>query len=526
METEDRFAGLPATLPDVLRHQATLRPRVPFVVTDEVSWTYAEVDAMADHVAAGLHALGVGHGDAVALMVDNCAELVPLVLGVNRLGAVWTPTNTDYKGDWLCQTLQDGGARVLVVDEELHPRVEAIQADLTLEHVIVRTADGTGLLDHPGPFPEPPHLTSETAAVLWTSGTTGRAKGVMQPHRAWMRASVSGARSARTVDDDVIYCCLPLYNSAGWIGAVFRALHAGVTVAIDREFSVSNFWDRVRHFGATQTFTLGAMHMYLWQQPERPDDGDNPVRCFGATPMPDALIEPFRRRFGVEIIQQGYGQSEVMGLLSRTDDGTRTWGPNSVGEPLGGIEVKLLDDEDQEVGVDEVGEFCVRPTEPFVLFNGYLGQPEATLAAYRNLWYHTGDLGRRDAQGDYSFVDRKRDYIRHKGRSVSSFAIEAVLRDHPAVAEVAAFGVPSGVLESEHEVMVAVVPMPGATADPAELARHVNDHAPYFFVPRYIDIVDSLPHTPTGKVQKFDLRARSVTATTWDRETSGFEVQR
>ncbi len=348
----------------------------------------------------------------------------------------------------------------------------------------------------------------------------------MQSHNAWIRAALTGASSARTTSDDVLYCCLPMCNSAAWISVVFRALVAGVPFGLDPGFSVGSFWERTRHYGATQAFTLGAMHLFLWQAPERDDDADNPVRCLGAVPMPEAILEPFKARFGIESIQQGYGQSEVAGLISRVDTPGRHWNPGSVGVPLPGIEVRLLDDEDREVPQGDVGEFCVRPTEPSVLFNGYFGDPGATLAAFSNLWYHTGDLGRLDEDAQFHFVDRKRDLIRHKGRSVSSMAVEQAVRAHPDVAEVAAFGIATAELASEAEIMVVVVAEPGAVLDPSELARFVNDHGPHYLVPRYIDVVSKLPHTPTGKVQKFDLRERGLTPTTWDRQASDFVLER
>jgi crotonobetaine/carnitine-CoA ligase len=242
--------------------------------------------------------------------------------------------------------------------------------------------------------------------------------------------------------------------------------------------------------------------------------------------MPEALLEPFKRRFAIEQIYQGYGQSEVLGLVSRVDDGRRRWSPNTAGVPLAGIEVRLLDDDDREVEVGVVGEICVRPTEAYVLFNGYFNDADATLRAVRNLWYHTGDLGRRNDEGEYFFFDRKADYIRYKGRSVSSFAVEAAITAHPAVAECAAYGVTSAELESEAEIKVDVVALPGACVSPDELARFVNDNAPYFLVPRYIELVDELPHTPTGRVQKYLVRRRGVTEATWDREAAGFVVER
>jgi len=173
-----------------------------------------------------------------------------------------------------------------------------------------------------------------------------------------------------------------------------------------------------------------------------------------------------------------------------------------------------------------VGEFCVRPAEPAILFNGYFRNPEATLAAFRNLWYHTGDLDRRDEEGDWFFVDRKADFIRYKGRNVSSFAVEAAVGAHPAVLECAAHGVTSAELDSEAEIKVCVVLREGEELQPEALVRFVNENAPYFFVPRYVEFVDALPHTPTGRVQKFKLRERGLTSGTWDRVSAGVEIER
>lgn len=534
------------TLGNVLRQRARTLSETPFVVTDEISWTFPEVDTLADRCAAGLDQLGVGFGDTVAILAESSPHLIPLTFGVNRLGAVWVPTNTDYRGEWLRASLEDSSARVLIVDRSLLPQVDRVGGLEPFDWVVVlgesssqtRPAPAQGARDdastisvdellQPGEKgPDVAVSYGDTAAVLWTSGTTGRAKGVMQSHNAWIRAALTGAASSQTRAGDLLYCCLPMYNSAAWIGVVYRALVAGVPFAIDQRFSVQSFWDRVRHFGATQAFTLGSMHIFLWQLPERPDDADNPLRCLGATPMPDAILEPFKERFGIDIIQQGYGQSEIMGLISRVDDGRTEWNPGSAGKPLPGVDVRLLDDDDHEVSIGEVGEFCVRPTEPYVLFNGYFRDPQATLAAFRNLWYHTGDLGRRDEDGQFHFVDRKKDYIRFKGRSVSSFAVEAAVRSHPGVAEVAAFGVAAKTLASESEIMVAIVPKPGIAIDPEEVAQHVNKQAAYFMVPRYIDVVEELPMTPTGKVRKHVLRERGPTGVTWDREAVNFALER
>jgi len=532
-------------LGDVLRRQADAIPDATYLLSGEDRISYGEANALANRYARGLRELGVTRGDTVAFFMRSCTEFVFATYGAMKLGAVWIPTNADYKGEWLRMSLEDSRSRVLFVDSGLVPRLVEVlgrasgDAGLGIEHVVVRgeipeeasqlaatvhaIADLAG---RDGEEPDDPGIEyGDTAAVLWTSGTTGRSKGVMQSHNAWVRGAVSGAVTSGIRDHDVMYCCLPMYNSAAWVACVYRALVTGLPFALDPEFSPKRFWDRCRHYGATQTFTLGAMHMFLWQAPERDDDADNPVRHSSMIPVPDDLIAPFKRRFGIETIDQGYGQSEVLGLLHRVDDGTK-WKPGCLGISLPGVEVSLRGDDDREVTPGEVGEFCVRPTEPFVLFNGYFNDPEATLRSFSNLWYHLGDLGKRDEDGDYYFVDRKADYIRHKGRNISSFAVEAAATAHPSVAQAAAYGVQSAELESESELKLAVVAAPGASLEAEDLARFINDNAPYFFVPRYIELVDELPQTPTGRVQKYKLRERGVTAGTWDRDAAGFVVKR
>ena len=187
-------------------------------------------------------------------------------------------------------------------------------------------------------------------------------------------------------------------------------------------------------------------------------------------------------------------------------------------------DVRILDDRDYEVAPGETGEFCIRPLEPYAIFNGYFERPELTVGAWRNLWYHTGDLGRRDAAGQYYFVDRKADFIRFKGRNIASVEVEAAVAAHPAVAQAAAHGVTSEELAAEAELKVCVVRKPGQQVTAEELARFVSDTAPRHFVPRYIEFLDSLPATPTGRVQKFALRERGVTPQTWDAKRAGFVV--
>jgi crotonobetaine/carnitine-CoA ligase len=519
-----------------LRRQAEAIPDRDFLVAGETHYSYGRVNELANAMASGFASLGVGRGDTVATLMESCPDYVWATLGLNKLGAIWVPTNTDYKGQWLRESLEDSRAKLLVVDEALLPRVAEAGGKLPFQHVVVRGDPKASPLAAPAlalaeleraPAKEPDDaqlFLGDTAAILWTSGTTGRSKGVMQSHNVWIRAAIDGMVNSHLREGEIIYSCLPMYQSAAWVANVYRALVSGVPCAIDERFSVHEFWDRCRYYGATMVFTLGAMHIFLWQQPPKADDADNPVRSAGMVPMPEAMIEPFKKRFGIEHITQGYGQSEVMALIARRPG--KSYKANSLGEPSAGIELKLLDERDFEVGPGEVGEFAIRPLEPYAIFNGYFNDAEATVRAWSNLWYHTGDLGRRDEDGELFFVDRKKDFIRYKGRNISSFQVEAAFMAHPAVAQCAAHAVASAELEAEAEMKLCVVLKPGQTATPAELCRFVNETAPYFFVPRYVEIMDALPSTPTGRVQKYKLRERGVTPETWDARKAGFVAKR
>lgn len=522
---------------DVLRRQAEHIPDDVFLMWEQDRHTFGQVDERVDRWANSLARLGVGRGDVVAVFMKNSIEHIVLALAAARLGAAFMPTNTDYKGDWLKHTFQDGRAPVLVADGEFAERVAVLNpAELPFQAVVLhgtanasltqRTLDLTEFDGGPASDPGAEHRIDDVAQIHWTSGTTGRSKGVMNTNGSLLRGAHYNSLYRDLQDGDVLHCCLPMYLGGAWVTNAWTSLLTGVPMGLDERFSVSNYWDRVRLYGATQTFTLGAMHIYLLNAPPRPDDAVNPVRVACCVPMPVDRVAEYKERFGVESLVQGYGQSELPSPVFEARDTGRRWKPNSMGIPGKHYEIRVLDDNDDEVAVGEVGELCVRPATNFVLFAGYYQQPELTAKVTRNLWYHAGDLVRCDEDGEYFFVDRKKDYIRFKGRNISTIEVETVVRQHPAVGDVAAHGVQSAELESEYELKIAIVPVPGAEVSAEELAKFINDNAPYFFVPRYIEFVDSLPMTPSGRVEKYKLRERGVTPETWDLEASDYVVER
>lgn len=521
-------------LPKLLSLQAAAIPNAPFLIDEDRRFSFAETDRLSGSLAAGLRELGVAAGDRVAFYLRNCPEAVLIALATNKLQAVWVPISTDYKGEWLADTIIRSRAKVLVTDTDLQECIASIREQLGEENLVVvgesalpGAASFDSLLDNvPLETDFDAFDYGDTCAVVWTSGTTGKSKGVMVSYNGWLRPihrGVSVIYNSRP--GDVILNVLPLYHAAAWNTSIFRALAEGIPVVIEPDFSVTTFWDRVRRFGATQSFTLGAMHMFLWNAPKRPDDCDNPLHVMQAVPMPADIKAPFEERFGLKILGTGYGQSECMVITTEAGrDGEVP--PNSMGFPLDDTDVRLFDDADNEVPQGEVGEVRIRPLEAHVVCNGYLDDPEATANAWRGEWFCTGDLAREDENGAFFFADRKKDAIRFAGRNISTMEVESVIRRHTDVVDVAAFGIPADEIAGEEELKIDVILKQDASLSHEMLAQFINDNAPHYFVPRYINFVSTLPYTPTNKLQKFKLREKGLDDETWDRKKSTFEVQR
>lgn len=523
------------TLGRILAAQAQAIPNAPCYLVDDRVYTFGDVNASVNRYAAGLKQQGVKQGDRVIIFMRSCVEFIMMAFATNKLGAVWVPINGDYKGSWLAEAIEESKGTVLVTDTDKWPRVaEAVKPD-AYGALVVKVNDGGKLpagaidlasfnrLSDAEPAPVEIHY-GDTCAIMWTSGTTGKSKGVMQSHNVWVNAAESAKEYFDVKPGDVVYNCMPLYNTGAWITSVFRALIVGIPVALDEHFSATQFWDRIKHYRATETTTLGAMHMFLWNAPEKPDDADTTLRNANVIPLPPHIAKPFMKRFGLSKVQKGFGQSEAALILRCLEDGVKDWKPNCLGIVAPGVEVRILDDEGNECPPGTPGEFCMKPTREYAIFNGYFENPAASAKAYFGDWYRTGDLGVRDGDGDFFFVDRKSDYIRDKGRNISSLQVEHAVMQHPAVQAVACFGIPSEHIQNEAELKVDVVLKPGQSLDAETLARFVNDNAPYFFVPRYIEFVDELPMTPTNKVQKFKLREKGLTGAVWDRTKTDFKL--
>jgi crotonobetaine/carnitine-CoA ligase len=520
---------VPRSIDRLLAARAREKPSACFLRFPDQDLTFDEVDRRSTNLAAGLAALGVRRGDLVPIFMPNRPEFVLSWFAVCKLGAVATLMNTAMRGPALVHAINLGGAEIAIVDQSLLDSIDSVTEKLVHLRLLVVTddmaakgtvrdlvtlrlsavessgIDGTAI---------PPVTTEhDPAMVIFTSGTTGPAKGCVLSHRYAVRQAELMIEHLALRDDDVLYCPFPLFHLDASILTVMPALVLGATAAIGTRFSLSSFWQNVRAFGATVFDFMGATLTMLHKVPAVPEDIDNPVRLAWGVPVPGFAAE-FEARFGLKLAEL-YGSTDAGVPIYHPIDEPRRAG--SCGRAIPSYEVRLFDEGGMPVPTGDIGEIVIRPNEPSLMSMGYYGMPEATVAANRDLWFHTSDLARQDEDGYFYFVGRSSESIRRRGENISAFEVEEVIKLHPQVMDAAAYGVPSEL--SEDDVMIAVVPRPGQNIDPAELIEFCRERMARHMLPRYVDLISELPRTPTEKVEKRFLIDRGVTASTWDRES-------
>jgi crotonobetaine/carnitine-CoA ligase len=507
-----------ATLGSALAGRAAERPDKVCLTFEDGPVTYRQLDESTNAVANSLARLGVGPGDRVAVFMPNSRAVVEAWFAVAKLGGIYVGVNTAYVGDYLRHQLATAGCKVVITDAELGERIRAVAGGVpSLEHGVIADGDESEKLTmaelRAGPGDrlrvERPARWDDPCAIQYTAGTTGPSKGALITQNYLLRSSELLRGQMAMEEDHVAYTPLPLFHLNAMICTILPAILSGASAVIDPWFSVSRYWEQVRRHGATHISLLGPMMVMLWNQPPRDDDAANSVAVMLCAPVPTDIHRPFEERFGLDIVT-AYGLSEAVPILLSLPTP-----PGYAGRPSPVFDVRLFDDEDQEVAVGEVGEIVCRPREPHVMFEGYFNNPEATVGMWRNLWFHTGDLGRSNDDGYIQFVDRKKDYLRRRGENVSSYEAEQAIRAHASVADAAVFGVPSEI--GEDDVMACVVVKPGEELTFEALLAHCIGNMPYFAVPRYIEFLDALPRNPVGRVLKHELRSRGVTGATFDR---------
>ncbi|MBX3276958.1 MAG: AMP-binding protein [Acidobacteria bacterium] len=501
--------------------------------------SYRDLDLSANRFANGLRALGLNHGGKLAVMLPNCPEYLSLLFGAARLGAVTVPINTAYKGDLLAHIINNSDAEMLALDVQYLESLNNIADRLNNLRTIILYSAAEDAISEPGLLkdrykfyhigslgaaladePEADVRHTDPVMILYTGGTTGPSKGVVMTHHFYYFYARLVAQSIGYRESDVSYTCMPLFHINAQIGSIVSALYAGAQAALYERFSAGSFWDEICASGATVFLGMGAVGNILMKNAPSPADADNKVRLAVIVPPPGDL-EGFEKRFGLRVIYETFGMTEGLIIPPKLVEPRR---PGCCGKPVPDYEVQIVDDDDSALPAREVGEIVMRPRAPYTMMSGYYKMPEATLEAFRNLWFHTGDHGYFDEEGYLYYVGRKKDAIRRRGENISAFEIESAVNQHPAVLESAAIAAPSEL--GEDEVKIAVVLKPGMQVGHEELIRFCEARMAYFMVPRFVEFKDALPKNPSQRIEKYKLRAEGVNAATWDREKAGVKLKR
>ena len=520
----------------VIEEKARTHKDRPFLFFKDQIVTFEQLDLISNQFARGYMNMGIQKGDKIAILMENHPDFLYNWFGMAKAGALEVPINIFYKGNSLNHVISNSDSKLLVVDSTLMDRLQAVPFGQTkLEGIICRGKIDDGIAKSiPLPITsmdeffkcssDPVQVAispSDPAAIMYTSGTTGLSKGVVTPHNCSIHNARLIAKIRQATPEDRFYTFFPLFHANAQSLTVMTALVADAQVVLSDHFSATDFWDEIRKYGATQFNYLGAVMPILAKQEPKANDADNPIRIAIGAACPPEVMRQMEKRFGITCLE-GFGMSETGMVMHWTMEDRKIGSCGKVLHDL--FEAMLVDDDDLEVGVGTVGEIVVRPKKPHIMMTEYYGLPGKTLEAFRNLWFHTGDYARKDEEGYFYFVDRKKDALRRRGENISSFEVETVINSHPKVMESAVFAIPSEL--GEDEIKADIVLASSETLDPEDLILYCNERMAYFAVPRYLEFVPVLPKTPTNRVEKYRLREAGVTENTWDREKAGIKLLR
>lgn len=529
------FDNIPADqmlFSQLLETRAASIPDQLFFSFESETYSYAEFNSRANQIARNLAAVGIGYGSVVAVLMDTSPNYLALWFALGKLGAIEVPINTAYHGDILLHQLRTSGATYCAVDSDYLEILRNVRPDSKIKTCFVHGEASELNADIEQNFNELLTPQSDenldvdikhydTGGIIFTSGTTGPSKGVLLSFRYLTAYGVMYADVNSLQSDDVILNFLPFFHMSGKFLTI-ATLVCGGRMRLQKRLSISAFLNEVREHGVTNFVGVGGICNMLLSSPASPDDANTSIRSIYAVPDPDSAHKELVSRFNCQI-NTVFGSTESGLPIYRggVNDGYRA-GSCGKASPL--YDVIIVDEYDNELPTGESGEIVVRPKQPYLIASGYVGMPEKTVEAWRNLWFHTGDFGRQDADGWFYFEDRVSDSLRRRGENISSFEVELLVGKHESVSEVAAVAYPSEL--GEDEVRVFVIPRAGHTLSAEQLFLHCQVEMPYFMVPRYIDIVSEFPRTPTAKIEKYKLRKASLTADSWDCVQAGWKVSK
>jgi crotonobetaine/carnitine-CoA ligase len=501
------------TLNGTFESRARRDPGRPFILFAGQTWSWADFGAAVAKTARLLVGRGVRKGDRIGVLARNDVGHALLLFACARIGAIMVPSNPEFGVQEADYVLKHAGVAAVACNEDVLPVVrkacEGIKPEPWFLLFDGRAADAPNFFDEIARAPEaqlPPRAgADDTVLIIYTSGTTGFPKGAMHSQRNFVMAGESNISRLWLQPDERMMVVLPMFHVNALFYSTAGALAAGCTLVLMPRFSASGFWNAAVEYGVTQVNIIEAIGRILARRPRSEFRSEHKIRTvYGARAD---IVAPFRDEFRIQHLLGGFGMTEIPGVCCNPFEG-----PNKQGTmgPVGRhpdpdrkwAECKVVDDNGNEVGAGVVGEFWVK--HPIVM-QGYFRDRGETQAAFRDGWFMTGDLVTRDADGYYTFVSRKKEIIRRRGENIAGAEIDRVIQSHPGVFEVAAVPVPSEL--GEDEILVAIVPKPGVTLTPQEVAQWCAERLATMKVPRFVLFVNELPHTPTHKVAKHALKS-------------------
>jgi crotonobetaine/carnitine-CoA ligase len=495
----------------------------PLLICDGESLSYAHAHERANRIANVLASHGIEKGDVVATLMYNSVDHAAVWLACIKMGAVFASLNVSLSADELTYSLGDTGAKVIVVDNELLDGYRQARDKLTSQPVeyLWRGSDDSmrpfaELLAGKNVAPEVDIAPNDPMSIIYTGGSTSMPKGVLVPHLYYIAAAMRYREITQSQPDDVHVANSHLFHVGGQQFGLTGPLFCGTTGVMTKWFSVSNYWSIARETGATIIDPIGTMMSALLTRPPSDADRDHQVRVgvgIASGQVRSTFRQEFEQRFGVPLLEV-YAMTEVGVLLcsERLDD----MHTNSCGTTRGWADIRIVDEHDMPVPTGEPGQILLRPTEPNCMMLEYVNKPVETINAWRNLWYHTGDIGSLDEAGYLHFVGRQAHWVRVRGENVSAFEVEKVLTMHPDVHDCGVVGVPAEL--GEEDIKAYVQPADGRTPDPAELVAWCLERLAYFKVPRFVEMVSEFPRTITKQeIARHELRTRGI-GSAWDRK--------
>ena len=521
LQVLDSFPAHGSTLPALLASRCTAVPQRELLAGEIRPWTYAAAQQAIERIAAQLVALGVVKGDRVACVSHN-SDLVPLLfLAIGRLGAVFVPVNPALTPDEMAYLLGHCEPRVVFAQDEDAARVRAVAGGLTGRPRVLAASslDGPGdtalLQGVPLPAEEDPLV------IIYTSGTTGFPKGVVHSHRNYVLAAEAFVERMHLQPGERLMAILPFFHVNALFYSFGGALACGGTLVTAPKFSASQFWQLAAKHGATQLNILAAVGNILPKRPRSEYDSSHRIRKIYGGPIPAEMMQAFQGDFGVPDLIEGFGMSEIPGAMNNPFEGPRKIG--SIGPParhprMAGAfaQAKVVDDDGLEVPDGQEGELLVKTPISMV---EYFRDPKQTAEAYADGWLKTGDMARRDADGYFYFIARKKDIIRRRGENIAGAELDRVIGEHPGVLEAATIGVPAPLGDEDILAVVVARSQPAPTPTPQSIIDWCMPRLAAMKLPRYVVFVDSLPHTPSQRVMKYALKKDTTLLTrAWDRE--------